>query len=1406
MSLYITATTVDGTEHILQPREAIPVRINLRAVDNTAIGDQFGDYSQSFEIAGNEIHDRFFNYAFDVAGQLVPASDRTIPVTLSNENQDLFKGNMTLEDVSTDANGLTIYSVNFDSTFTGLTKALGDLLMSGEDSDIADLWGTEVELYSMDNVIRSHSDLFTGLWPDHYYYPLTDTGFDNTDAPRVLSDQTGTELTNAFGEISMETVHGSFRNQATPLRVQQFAPAISVKRVLEKIFELAGKTFDSTYVDEALRDLYILPSPNKGNGIVLFDGAQDYGFRSSVHTSGNIRVEPFSDGGVFSNTDNFNNVVQWTFNEPELLVDGGLTGYANGIVTIPVRGSYEHSFRGRFIVVAEDLIGLEWIDISARITYSGDTPDEIVALDRLGSTGTEDGDYSWDIKSTRNLSAGQTVSCQLVLTKARQRAFSAPDVDIVVIGAAFSTEQTPLIWDGQELNLGLQFGQDKAIDYLNSIMQHLNGIIEGDSVRRDHYRIIQYLDWIGSGEQQDWTDRIDASSIAIVNHLVEQPKNIEFTSAEDDDRFSVQALELEGNRSIYGSLSLEPSTSDILDGDRTIGDFFGPTMTAPIAETLEVNGKVVLTAPNSGIPHLYEYGDDGEAESFKFKPRLGYVNRFTPPSFYHTDGLTATLFGQGDEGFASMFTLSNVNRDGDKDINFSTDYFLSDNEVTETAYDNWKQQIDHLYDRTAVKLRAKAMFSPDEYPVALNTIVHYKGNTYLLNAIDGFNMLEDGLANIELISYRGNFTSVAPVVTPPIIDGSPGVSEFVISITGNITGIAGTPEILTANSNQEDVVWYWSTGVQTETTSVETTGTYLLTGVSTDGRIVRTEHEVIFADPAPEVGTVSLSVSNSVRNSAISITTTINGLSRGSLATVEGVQDGDVVVIRASVIPNTGFALGGAVPVISFVNGVLARTSVHEFTHTWSNGDGDVSQSVSFTGVLRAVVADTIPIVITNTPSLVTTTTATLNGTVTSNGGATVTEITFIWAEGTHTTLAALLAASTSESMGTAVAAGAYIRSLTDLTEATSYSFVLSAENAVGVGYGGIQTFSTPSALDPRLVLNPTSIARIEEAGGVANGRRLEVTPVDVTGTGFVFGSIQYTHGIGGWVQILRRYGPGVALPDGGPVSTGFTWWIQARPYPSFATTADREALLTFRTISGTRVSTTIGVSQGGDVALDVTSTDSGEINAEGATRRLNVDTDYNSAWSITNAALIPEWLTLSETRGNGDTGLRATVAAWADAPSATTTRTFTLLFGIDDDGTLTDSVTITQVGRIPGNVGTFYVVGTRRAYTNLGFTKVVNSTHSTDGSPGFSNIFVGFSRFEVILTGVGNSWTAFLSTSAYENTGTVDWITLGQTSGTSGAFVDFTVAPGGDRDAYIIVTDADGSRAFLRVNQTGLG
>ena len=181
---------------------------------------------------------------------------------------------------------------------------------------------------------------------------------------------------------------------------------------------------------------------------------------------------------------------------------------------------------------------------------------EIVQREQLDTIQKDDRvTREWSFTYKANLKVGEKIQVGLITNKhkGKDKTITATLRDWV-----FRSNFVAKIWDQTIVNLGDQFMETTALEFLKGVVQKQNLVIYKDKNRKNHYIIRQYNDWILGASFVDWSDRV--GPLVQTNLLSEQPKELLFADSESDDRFNKESIDKPEGLT-YGAFKYE-STDD----------------------------------------------------------------------------------------------------------------------------------------------------------------------------------------------------------------------------------------------------------------------------------------------------------------------------------------------------------------------------------------------------------------------------------------------------------------------------------------------------------------------------------------------------------------------------------------------------------------------------------------------------------------------------------------------------------------------------------------------------------------------------------------------------------------------------------------------------------------------------
>lgn len=756
-----------GSTHDLPVDSEVPLRIDMSAVENGEIGTFFGIGSQTFNLPGTREVNRFFNHGYDISIDDIPGMYNSIPCAVIHNGETLIQGQLILEEIITREDGDVTYSVNVSDNTVQFKNNLEGKLLSDLNLDAYNhqLTTQFVTMSWLDNrgTIDGEPQLGGAI-----FYPMADYGTDGVvsfpDQPKIM-----------MGTGSFNVTTGSINNPTTPMLLQQFQPAIRLPELMTAVFDQAGFEYVSSFIDANGQDMYLLPKANDNLGPVL----SDFNDLDVTNTSQIIPAIPagtLATGSLQFDIENLDqadnyNTSSFTYTCPldnPYKVDYG--------IAFPNVGAESGVLIGYTV---ELLLNGVLID-NAYTAAAGGSSQPVVVF----------GSFTGNFFATNQLTLRYRITNFNGTVSTNQGSTSS--------GGYFKVD-TKLAFEGATINMADQFDpKAKSIDLVTGLIEQFNLIIVPEPNQDRVLRVETFDEWIRRGERKDWTFRYDTAKKIGINHTVdEQPKQLLFENEKDADRISKVYTESVPNYQ-FGTVR-NISDSNIPQGEKEIGSFFAPVVTAPMISSsvfLDSDRNPTTTFTNeftntpSILPHLYKF-ENNEQKTYKFKPRLGYkingIQAFRGDQaasfFIEDEGSTlqvesyATLSSvymynpfwayPFQSGLTRIYDSSKTINYDNSDLTYMPPLYTQASSGSNAYVDYWETYIESLYWEGSKKLTLDLYFEPFEYKdIQLNDRIVIKNQVYRINKISGFNISQPDVVKVELIKLYPEYITPGNEIEP----------------------------------------------------------------------------------------------------------------------------------------------------------------------------------------------------------------------------------------------------------------------------------------------------------------------------------------------------------------------------------------------------------------------------------------------------------------------------------------------------------------------------------------------------------------------------------------------------------------------------------------------------------------
>jgi len=700
-----------------------PIKMNKSVQSLTDPGIATSAYSQTFRLPATDVNIRYFKAVFNVN---VEDYDPTLKANAYiNIDGEYYTGG-SIRLVKTFTNGRR--SINeFEIQFLGETRTFsgvvgGKFLADLNFSDLAhDL--------TYDNIVLSWNaaePTAQKLLNGDVLYPLAEWGYTYNSASVPI------ESTLSVYDSPTGNFRKGFTNSGNPLALNQFFPAIKVKRIWDKIFEDAGFTYESEFISNENFDffnrLYYMGTPEASSTYI-----------------------PLVNTVVFRNTFGprvaIDLAVGW--NRLRFATSPAILDTYNGYS--PFFGTYTARFNSTNLVFEVDH-GLSYrTSTSASANYTirlrrfRNGVNTTVAQTTFSLIGANSGLYN-DVRTrTAVFTASNVLVNDIYFVEIL---FSATVTSAYINGNSFQISMLPVS------NPSILFPKDQytQIEFLRSLTKKFNLIWEPDPNNPTKFIIEPWNDWVARGTQRDWTNILEnAQDLDIEPLFYTQPRTTIFKDSSEADLYNF-SYEQE-TKQVFGQLNLE-SNIEVISGEGRIETMFAPVPLAPIG-----NSATFL------VPHFAK-DTETQRQPIQLKPRLvfynGLVNNPAAVPTWYMRNTAGSSIAQSKYPLISQFNsypfdeLSfDLNWTNSKQFwNAGANQGIS-GQTSNTAFSNfWQNWYEATYSKFSRRMEATFVLDTEEIKnLRFNDLIFIKDSWWLPVKYEDFGLGEKQKVKVELVKY-----------------------------------------------------------------------------------------------------------------------------------------------------------------------------------------------------------------------------------------------------------------------------------------------------------------------------------------------------------------------------------------------------------------------------------------------------------------------------------------------------------------------------------------------------------------------------------------------------------------------------------------------------------------------------
>jgi hypothetical protein len=813
MSLRIR-TVISGVHKYLDLFDDEDILMSFSVGEIQDITSKNSSYSKAFTLPGTKNNNEIFNYFYDVNSTPLDFDPNDkFDAIVSWDGYEILVGNIRLDGVTIQDEDFT-YQVTFYNQVGNLAANIGDKFLRQTDLTHISHPFTPSVIYESNidynlvpltgatNYSYQNGKTMWGLYNIGYQYSANSAFVDYRATPLVqFTEITGTTYEPEFG---------NFDYAFTPVNDYYFKPTIQIKELYSSIVRDAGYEIDSNFFDTSYFERYYLPlkfldeTPYSRNALIP---CYRYVNGEFVFTGATSSASTIPNSGVTCNNLNLSANTEviaipniyggsYTF---KFTYDVETTGICEFTVVNSGPGDFVFSYTNTSGVTSNQTIISA--DIGIPYTYEGVyngpvSGNGVVTSDSRSSVGLYyvfsfvisgiryyfpeairgDGSCS---PSSQNLQVEFTKNFLLDGVDDIEIQYYFLGQDAKVKNFTFEIFDAPrFLLSGQTFDYALEFPDNdyKQIDFITSINRYFNLIVVPSPDKPNTLIIEPIIDYFGKGQILDWTTKVDYNqlqSLAPTTSLINGTLDFNFQLDQDyaNQDFKTASNKVFGTDKINLNIPYKNSTTN-----------FTYIFSSPIDITINsAQSNYVTLSSFSKIKNLDTQGVSiQQFQPFKILPRVVFRGLTLPALNYGLIGTGATFEDTIQfwffRSFADLYPqqrFTNINRFTTYPFNYSgfSHYinFNGDDQTTiqprefafvaEDLYDiYYKDYIDDLISPENKIYKLKIYLTPNEVKSLLfNERVLIKNTYFRINKIDGFNLTEPSICDLELVKLTKTY-------------------------------------------------------------------------------------------------------------------------------------------------------------------------------------------------------------------------------------------------------------------------------------------------------------------------------------------------------------------------------------------------------------------------------------------------------------------------------------------------------------------------------------------------------------------------------------------------------------------------------------------------------------------------
>jgi hypothetical protein len=529
---------------------------------------------------------------------------------------------------------------------------------------------------------------------------------------------------------------------SNPLEHGDFTPYFRASKLFDEILTEAGYSYDSTFLGSNLDDLYL----------TLYNGTLTPA--SNVVQGANLMLVGLQSNLTGLNAHpNYTSITGWSESTP--FFDEGNQFTSGTTFTVPYRAYY------RFRINIFGRMSHASNSVSMRLSKNGSELFQII--DDMGSAEFNDSQHAF-LTPDFILDQGDTIEFQYFVDNSSHPLTLDGNGEISNLTTWWQVPYISNVTSGN-INVTGNLPEMKQIDFVSGLQKMFNLVFIPNRNNPKHLSIEPFNDYMASGSQQDWSNKIDLSKdITLAPTTDLQARQYDWTHSNGKDL--VNDLVFKNASRVYGRYRVTDPENDFAAGNKQIKTPFAPHVVSRIPQTGYVVHRMLIDTTQD------------EKTIQKPLPRLAFWNGLVAGAFrYQNDTNTASVIASSYPAF-SQYSELNASVD-DEDLSFGQEppfHTIEAFPLNSLYYHYWRPFVNELYSSDARKLTAFFRLTRSELATFEFSDKIYIKDTYWRILSISYDATSEDLVKVELLKVLGDIRDCTFI--PTGIDKATGKIQF----------------------------------------------------------------------------------------------------------------------------------------------------------------------------------------------------------------------------------------------------------------------------------------------------------------------------------------------------------------------------------------------------------------------------------------------------------------------------------------------------------------------------------------------------------------------------------------------------------------------------------------------------